>query len=65
MYHFNLEKEIKNMIVNIIYKQNDKLLSEISRYYNIDYNYLKEKYLIPHYYMPIIEKETQNVLYID
>jgi hypothetical protein len=60
-----MDKEINNMFVNIIYKQNEKLLEEISKLYNIDFKYLKDKYLIPYYYMPIIEKETKNIFNID
>lgn len=41
---------------NIIIAQNQILLAEISKETGIDEDYLKEKYLKPDYYLPIIKK---------
>jgi hypothetical protein len=61
---YNVEKEIRQMIVNIIKKYNEELLIHISEKFKLDKEVILNKYLVPYYYMPIIEREI-NILYIE
>lgn len=49
---------VRNMLVNITKKQNELLIRFLSTKLNMDEDYMIEKYLIPLYYMPIIEKRS-------
>jgi hypothetical protein len=49
---------VRNMLVNITKKQNEMLIRFLSTKLNLDEDYMIEKYLIPLYYMPIIEKRS-------
>ena len=59
MYH--IEKEIRQMIVNIIKKYNEELLRHISKKFKLDEQVILDKYLVPYYYMPIIEREIKRL----
>lgn len=48
--------ETYNIFKNIIIKQNKDLLKRIAKDYNIDFDYLANKYIVPEYYLPIIKK---------
>lgn len=61
MNSFDLEKRIRKMIVNIIYKYNEDLIKRISKKYNLDEEKMLEKYLTPYHYMPIIEREMNKI----
>lgn len=52
------DRDVRNLIVNIIRKQNEMFLKFIATKLNLDEQDILEKYLIPFYYMPIIEKRT-------
>jgi len=45
---------IFRILTNIIIKQNRKLLEEVAKKYNLDEEYLVQKYLQPAYYLPVI-----------
>lgn len=49
------------MIVEIIKKQNKELIYNISKQFNLNEEEMMEKYLIPYYYMPIIEREIKKM----
>lgn len=49
-------KVILDVFKNIIIEQNKEFLKEVSKAYNIDYDYLINKYLKPEYYLPIVKK---------
>ena len=44
------------IIKNIIMSQNHLFLKQISKETGLDEDYLKEKYIKPDYYLPIIQK---------
>ena len=54
-------KMIFNIFKNVIIEQNKVLLKQISDKYNIDYDYLVEKYIDPQYYLPVIMPTTSNI----
>lgn len=58
---YDLEKSIRHMIVNIIKEQNKELISTVSKRFNLDEEQMMQKYLIPYYYMPIIEREIKKM----
>lgn len=58
---FDLEKNIRCMIVEIIKRQNKELLLNICRKFNLNEEEIMQKYLIPYYYMPIIEREIKKM----
>lgn len=58
---YDLEKNIRCMIVEIIKRQNKELLLNICRKFNLNEEEIMQKYLIPYYYMPIIEREIKNL----
>lgn len=47
------------MLKNIIVAQNELLLKRVAEEAGIDEDYLKEKYIKPEYYLPIIKKTCQ------
>lgn len=49
-----------NMFRNIIMRQNEKLLEAIARDYRKHEHVLREKYLKPDYYLPIIVATMNN-----
>lgn len=56
---------IFNIFKNVIIEQNKVLLKQIADKYNLDYDYLVEKYIDPQYYLPVIlsttsKKDTQK-----
>ncbi len=46
---------IFRIFINIIVKQNKELLKNISKEFNIDLEYLEQKYIKPNYYLPLIK----------
>lgn len=58
---YDLEKNIRCMIVEIIKRQNKELLLNICRKFNLNEEEIMQKYLIPYYYMPIIEREIKKL----
>jgi hypothetical protein len=52
------DRDVRNLIVNMIRKQNEMFLKFMADKLNLDEQDILEKYLIPFYYMPIIEKRT-------
>lgn len=45
-----------NIIKNIIKNQNEVLLKQIAERYSMDFYSLKDSYLRPEYYLPIVQK---------
>lgn len=58
---YDLERNIRYMLVEIIKKQNKELLGNISKQFNLNEEQMMQKYLIPYYYMPIIEREIKKM----
>jgi len=58
---YNIDKEIRLMIINIIKEYNKTLLSVISAEFNLDQDKMLEKYLTPYYYMPVIERDLKTL----
>jgi len=58
---YDLEKNIRCMIVEIIKRQNKELLLNICKKFNLNQEEIMQKYLIPYYYMPIIEREIKKL----
>tara|TARA_Y100000389_G_scaffold125534_2_gene122893 strand:+ start:764 stop:952 length:189 start_codon:yes stop_codon:yes gene_type:complete len=58
---YDLEKSIRHMIVNIIREQNKEVISTICTKFNLNEEQMMQKYLIPYYYMPIIEREIKKM----
>jgi len=58
---YDLEKNIRCMIVEIIKRQNKELLLNICKKFNLNEEEIMQKYLIPYYYMPIIEREIKKM----
>lgn len=58
---YDLEKSIRHMIVNIIREQNKDVISTICTKFNLNEEQMMQKYLIPYYYMPIIEREIKKM----
>lgn len=58
---YDLEKNIRCMIVEIIKRQNKELLLNICRKFNLNEEEIMQKYLIPYYHMPIIEREIKKL----
>ena len=58
---YDIDKEIRLMIINIIKEYNRSLLIEISNKFNLDPEKMIEKYLTPYYYMPIIERDLKTL----
>ena len=52
------DRDVRILIVNIIRKQNEMFLKFIAAKLNLEEQDILAKYLIPFYYMPIIEKRT-------
>ena len=52
------DRDVRNLIVNMIRKQNEMFLKFMADKLNLDEQDILGKYLIPFYYMPIIEKRT-------
>jgi hypothetical protein len=52
------DRDVRNLIVNVIKNQNEMFLKFIAAKLNLDQQDLIDKYLIPFYYMPIIEKRS-------
>jgi hypothetical protein len=52
------DRDVRNLLVNIIQNQNEMFLKFIAAKLNLDQQDLLDKYLIPFYYMPIIEKRS-------
>lgn len=44
-----------NIITNMIKTQNKKLLEQLAKDYDLDVHILKESYLKPEYYLPIVQ----------
>lgn len=49
-----------NIIKNIIKKQNEVLLRQIADRYGMDFNSLKDSYIRPEYYLPIVQKTRKQ-----
>lgn len=58
---YDLEKNIRCMIVEIIKRQNRELLLNVCEKFNLNEEEIMQKYLIPYYYMPIIEREIKKL----
>lgn len=58
---YDIDKEIRFMIINIIKEYNRALLIVISKKFNLDQDKMIEKYLTPYHYMPIIERDLKIV----
>ena len=58
---YDLERNIRYMLVEIIKKQNKELIGNISKQFDLDEEIMMNKYLIPYYYMPIIEREIKKM----
>jgi hypothetical protein len=58
---YDLERNIRYMLVEIIKKQNKELIGTISKQFDLDEEIMMNKYLIPYYYMPIIEREIKKM----
>lgn len=58
---FDLEREVRALIVNVIKDYNEQLLIEISKTFKLDTEKILNKYLVPYYYMPIIERNLKKL----
>tara|TARA_Y100000389_G_C17237832_1_gene401526 strand:+ start:284 stop:478 length:195 start_codon:yes stop_codon:yes gene_type:complete len=58
---FDLERQIRLMIVNVIKDYNEELLREICRTFGLDTEKILKKYLVPYYYMPVIERDLKKL----
>jgi hypothetical protein len=58
---YDIEKEIRSLLVNVIRSYNEQLLREISRMFDLDTDKIIDKYLVPYYYMPIIERNLKKL----
>jgi hypothetical protein len=58
---FDLEREVRALIVNVIKDYNEQLLIEISKTFKLDTEKIINKYLVPYYYMPIIERNLKKL----
>lgn len=58
---YDLEREIRALIVNIIKDYNERLLIEISKTFKLDTEKMINKYLVPYYYMPVIERDLKKL----
>jgi hypothetical protein len=58
---YDLERNIRYMLVEIIKKQNKELIGTISKQFDLDEEIMMNKYLMPYYYMPIIEREIKKM----
>lgn len=58
---YDLEREIRILVVNIIKEYNEQLLIEISKTFKLDTEKMINKYLVPYYYMPIIERDLKKL----
>lgn len=54
----NCDLVTRNLMVEIIKKQNEELIKYLCKRLNLDEEKFLEKYLTPYYYMPIIEKRS-------
>ena len=53
---------IFSILTNIIIKQNKRLLIELARKYDLDEEYMLQKYLQPAYYLPVIVSSKPSQL---
>jgi hypothetical protein len=53
-------KIVFDIFKNVIIEQNKLLLKEISEKFDLDYEYLIDKYIKPSYYLPVVIKTTDN-----
>lgn len=58
---YDIDKEIRSMIIDIIKEYTRALLMVISKKFNLDQDAMIEKYLTPYYYMPIIERDLKTL----
>lgn len=58
---YSVEKEIRQMIVNVIKEYNEHLLIYISEKFKLDKETILNKYLVPYFYMPVIEREITRL----
>lgn len=58
---YDLEREVRALIVNVIKDYNEQLLIEISKTFKLDTEKILNKYLVPYYYMPIIERNLKKL----
>nr|QOI90391.1 hypothetical protein HWQ62_00254 [Pyramimonas orientalis virus] len=56
---FDIEKELREMIVNIVRDYNEQLLLFICEKIKKDEDIFIKKYLHPYYYMPVIERDLK------
>jgi hypothetical protein len=49
------------MIVNVIKEYNEHLLIYISEKFKLDKETILNKYLVPYFYMPVIEREITRL----
>ena len=61
---FDIEKEIRKMLVDIIEQYTRSMLLYIAKDYNLNEEKILETYLTPYYYMPVIERDLK-ILNID
>lgn len=55
------DDDVRQLLVNILETFTKDILRLIARRYRMDQAYLNEKYMIPYYYMPIVESALQVV----
>lgn len=58
---YDIEKNIRVMIVDIIKDYNEELIKRISKKFGLNETEMLNTYLIPHYYMPLIEREIKSL----
>lgn len=51
---------ICDLFRNIIVEQNKEFLKKVAERYDLDYEYLLQKYLKPEYYLPVIVSEDSH-----
>lgn len=61
---FDIDKEIRKMLVDIIEQYTRSMLLYIAKDYNLNEEKILETYLTPYYYMPVIERDLK-ILNID
>ena len=58
---YDVEKEIRHLIVNIIQEYNKQLLIKIAKKFDLNEKKILDKYWNSYYYMPVIEHELKSL----
>ena len=58
---YDLERNLRLLVINIIKNQNEELIKQIAKSFKLNEEELMNKYLVSYYYMPIIERELKKL----